>query len=301
LEKGENSKSGCQAVLRSNQCSSHCGHGQSGGLIMPFDHENTQFSLEKAYGFALASQLAYQSDKDIIKSKVLNEWKFGDFDFFDRNGTQGFVASNDNIIMVVFRGTDALEDWITDLDFVLVNGPLEGKVHRGFDTALDEVWGRIQKVIPKFKAGKEKSLWFTGHSLGAALATLSVARLRDDDRPVDGLYTFGQPRVGDRTFARNFNIDFKPYSFRFVNNNDSVTRIPQRLQGYSHVGTLKYFTKDGELKDDISWWNRFLDRVYGRFEDFFVWGTDGIKDHKMEKYIDSIQTTTSLKATLDWS
>lgn len=251
-----------------------------------FVHNTTGFNLQNAHSLAMTANLAYQKERD-IENTVKKEWKFKDFRFFSSSeDTQGFVMSNDEIIAVAFRGTepDKIKDWLTDLDFNLVDGPMEGKVHDGFYTALGSVWKKIERTIAEFRANKPKSLWFTGHSLGAALATLAVACFRDDDRPVDGLYTFGQPRTGDRTFARNFNFEFKPCAFRFVNNNDIVTRTPPRALKYSHVGTFKYFTEPGELIHDIAWWNRFLDRMHGRSEDILEWGTDGIKDHSMESY-----------------
>ena len=145
--------------------------------------------------------------------------------------------------------------------FPLVEGPFGGKVHTGFYNGVNKVWGELKSTIENFKESGQKSLWFTGHSLGAALATLAVAKLRTDDQPVDGLYTFGQPRTGDRTFAKNFNSDFKPYAFRFVNNNDIVTRVPPRVLEFSHIGTFKYFTEKGELVNDIGRWNRFLGQM----------------------------------------
>lgn len=250
-----------------------------------FIHDTTAFNLQNAYSLAMAANLAYESEKG-IESKVKKIWGFNDFKFFDSNGTQAFVMANNNVIVVSFRGTEPnrIEDWLTDIDFNFVEGPLGGRVHDGFYTALSNVWQKIERTISLFRANKPKSLWFTGHSLGAAVAALAVAKLRDEDRPVDGLYTFGQPRTGDRTFARNFNLEFKPYAFRFVNNNDIVTRVPPRAMNFSHVGTFKYFTETKNLVDDIVWWNRFLDRVRGRIEDLLEWGTDGIKDHSMEGY-----------------
>jgi triacylglycerol lipase len=256
-----------------------------------FIHDTTAFNLQNAYSLAMAANLAYENEQK-IKKTVEDEWKFKKFRFFEhRDGTQAFAMSNDKIIVVAFRGTEPnqIKDWLTDLDFNLVNGPLDGKVHEGFYTALSNVWQRIERTISEFRAKKSKSLWFTGHSLGAALATLAVSRFRDEDRPVDGLYTFGQPRTGDRTFARNFNFEFKPYAFRFVNNNDIVTRMPPRALKYSHVGTFRYFTESGKLVHDISWWNRFLDRMHGRIEDILEWGTDGIKDHSMERYVEHLK------------
>jgi len=71
-----------------------------------------------------------------------------------------------------------------------------------------------------------QSLWLTGYSLGAALATLRMSSLGEEAKPVNGLYTFWQPRVGGKTVARIFDLDLKSRMFRFVNNNDVVTRVP---------------------------------------------------------------------------
>ncbi len=250
-----------------------------------FVHNTTEFNLQNAYSLAMASELAYRKQKYIEKT-VIDEWNLQDFHFFNVEGLQGFSMSNSEIIVVAFRGTesDQIKDWVNNLDLDLVDGPLEGKVHSGFYTSLVKVWNEIKETITQQRANKPKSLWFTGHSLGGALATLAAAQLYNEDYPVDGLYTFGQPRTGDQTFARNFDLEFKPYAFRFVNNNDTVTRIPPRLLKYSHVGVLKYFTESGQLVDDIGYWNRFLDRIKGRIEDFLEWGTDGIKDHSMAEY-----------------
>lgn len=254
-----------------------------------FVHDRTTFEWNNAYSLALAAQLSYE-EQHKIETIVVKSWGFDKFKFISApDGTQCFIMSNEEIIVVSFRGTDSPEDWITNLDFKLIDAPLKGKVHQGFDSSLTNIWPIIKRTIASFRDSKAKSLWFTGHSLGAALATLAVARFREEDRAVDGLYTFGQPRVGDREFARNFNFDFKPYTFRFVNNNDIVTRIPSREPlKYSHVGTFKYFTEPGDFKEDIGYWNRFLDRIRGRIEDILEWGSDGIKDHAISKYVERI-------------
>ena len=248
-----------------------------------FIPNTTAFELQNAYSLASAAELAYKDDSEIQNTVV--KWGFDKFKFIKaEDGTECFIMSNQEIIVVSFRGTTDTKDWIVDLDLKLIEGLFEGKVHSGFYTSLSNVWQQIKRTIAAFRNNKEKSLWFTGHSLGGALATLAVARFRAEDRPVDGLYTFGQPRVGDRQFARNFNFDFKPYAFRFVNNNDAVTRIPSRARQYSHVGTFRYFTEPGELVEDIGYWNRFLDRMHGRTNDILEWGSDGFKDHAMFKY-----------------
>lgn len=252
-----------------------------------FVADTTAFKWENAHGCAMASYLAYGTE-NTIKSQM-KKWS-AEHQFVSANGTQAFVMSTDRLVLVAFRGTEPkkIEDWLTDLQFDLVDGPLDGKVHAGFSSALGGVWQRILKAIADLRRDQPKSLWFTGHSLGAALACLAVSRLKDEDRPVDGLYTFGQPRTGDRQFARALNFEFKPYMFRFVHNNDIVTRVPPRSLGYSHAGTFRYFDEDGKYHTDISNWNRFLDRIHGRMEDVFEWGSDGIKDHDMKHYLELV-------------
>ena len=243
---------------------------------------------------AKASLIAYKPEKE-IENETQN-WGCTKLLFFSRNGTQAFITSNDDLLILAFRGTEQkLEDWMTDADMNLTDGP-GGKVHDGFHRALKNVWLDIRKALDEFR-GNGQSIWITGHSLGAALATLAAATLGDDkeDIPVNGIYTFGQPRVGDRTFARNYNQDFSQIAFRFVNNNDVVTRVPPRTFGYRHVGRFLYIDSNDHLQDDIHWWNHFLDRLRGRREDFGKLGTDGIKDHSMKGYVEKLEKADNMK------
>ncbi len=256
-----------------------------------FDSNTQKFSKKNAFAMAQAAKLAY-GEKAHIRKKVLNIWKFNKCQFFDSiDGTQAFAACNNKLVILSFRGTEPnkIKDWITDINFDLVNGPLNGMVHEGFYTALSNVWKSIEIVIESMSNSWTKPIWVTGHSLGAALATLAVALLIEKERPVKGLYTFGQPRTGNNDFARNFNFEFKPFAFRFVNNNDIVTRVPTREMDYSHIGTFKYFTSNQKLVSDINYWNRLLDRVQGRIKNILKWTPDGIGDHDMSNYVGLIK------------
>jgi triacylglycerol lipase len=232
---------------------------------------------------ARASSLAYQSP-EVIQAEVA-QWGFPEFSFIDRKGSQAFLAGNIEMIIIAFRGTEPtmLQDWMTDVKMRRKAGPY-GKVHRGFLQGFQVVWPEIRAVITNWQT-QAQSLWLTGHSLGAALATLGMASLGEEAKPVNGLYTFGQPRVGGKTFARNFDMDFKSRTFRFVNNNDVVTRVPTREMGFRHVGQVLMFDAFGKLQSDLHFWNQFLDRVVGRVADLGQPGTDGIKDHSMAQYL----------------
>ncbi len=268
----------------------------------PFQSKTTRFSVKNALCCARASALAYE-DESVAREQT-KKWGFEKFKFFDHEGTQAFIAANPEIILVAFRGTEPnkLEDLVTDADLRKTAGP-GGKVHSGFLRALNQVMEEVHQTIRDYKQEYTQklqegqyppSLWFTGHSLGAGLATLAVAKLRIEneafEEPIHGLYTFGSPRVGNKEFSENFNANFKDQTFRVVNNNDVVARVPLRAHGYRHVGQYWYITSDGKLDDDISWWNLALDRVKGRVDDIGKIGTDGLKDHFLEKkYIPGLE------------
>ncbi len=255
---------------------------------IPFDSNATAYSLNNAYWLAQAAKIAYQ-EKGTIQPAVA---KLGleNFEFLSKEDTEGYIAANEEIIVVAFRGTEPthIQDLLADARVHKVQGPL-GKVHRGFLNAFALVKDDVFNTIQRFRdENNPQSLWCTGHSLGAALAVVAVAHLLADDQTVNGLYNFGQPRVGSDEFADEFNRRFSERHFRFVNNNDTVTRVPPREFGYSHTGTLRYIDTSGEIQEDIGFWNKFLDRVTGRIEDFLKPGTDGLKDHSMSRYVEHI-------------
>jgi triacylglycerol lipase len=117
---------------------------------------------------------------------------------------------------------------------------------------------------------------------------VAAAHLLGEGHTVNGLYTFGQPRVGDETFATVCARRMAGQYFRFVNNNDTVTRVAPRVLGYAHTGEVRYIDTDGKVQSDIGFWDRFLERVKGRMEDFLRPGTDGLKDHAMKHYVEHI-------------
>lgn len=262
----------------------------------PFEHfvaNVTSYAPENAYALSEAAKLAYANETEIIATA--KNWGFNLVNYIDIKQTQLFIASNDRMIVIAFRGTEPtnIKDWLTDAKIRLTKGPFDTQVHRGFLAALKDVWPEVIKEI-RLQQNNGQSLWLTGHSLGAALAVLCTAYLRDHgfkesdpiDKPVNGTYLFGSPRVGNKEFEQKLGMDSGVRIFRFVNNNDLVTRVPPRSLGYSHVGKFLYFSEDGKsLEVDASYWYRFLEKVKGIFEDFGSLGPDHFKDHAMDYYV----------------
>ncbi len=276
----------------------------------PFDSLQTAFSLNNALYLAQAAQAAYAIDGS---AAFVAAWpSFGGIVTpFSDGGTDkdvsGFVAVNDSAVLLVFRGTANLPGWMTDADIIQTPHPADPDfVHFGFANGLKRVWDQIMAALPA-DPGPERGVWVTGHSLGAALATLAAQQLcRMPNYNVNGTYTFGSPRVGNIDFYH----DYKPVNYRFVNNNDIVPHVP--LEGllvpnrdpaallrhpleaflhftYKHVGTLKYFDRHGRLGEGMSDWEAKKDAVLGSLEAFGQPTPDAIADHAIARYIEAIE------------
>lgn len=255
-------------------------------MPQPFDafqSDTARYSGDNATALARAARLAYNPAGECEAHAA--QWKFARCRLIDRRETQCLVLGNDAAIVVAFRGTEPakLRDWMSDLDIQFVDAPF-GLVHCGFKLALSHVWDELNACVAAFQ-DKGQSLWITGHSLGAALATLAAARWREADKPVHGLYSFGAPRVGNRAFERSFDQDFGARNFRFVNNADLVTRVPLRAMGFSHAGTLLYFDGKGKLQSDPGFWDTFVNRMQARIDDLGKLGAADLKQHSIDRYV----------------
>jgi hypothetical protein len=184
---------------------------------------------------------------------------------------QCYVADNGDFGIVAFRGTlpTSLTNWLTDFEVKMVMlgsgdadaGPVPATVgaagvHEGFyratlallrdviEDGMDPAPGLRAYLKARWTEKPNLRFWFTGHSLGAAMAAIAAYEIGN----VQALYTFGSPRVGDVKFAELFSAaDIAHY--RFVHHDDIVPHVPIHvplLFGYEHVGDLKYIEYDDE-------------------------------------------------------
>ena len=224
-----------------------------------------------------------------------------------KNDTQCFIAKNDKAIILAFRGTETnLQDWLSDTKVTFTPGPFGAgsQIHKGFGLALSSIWSQVVDAVNRFQ-DKGQGLWITGHSLGAALATLATAKFLEDPQQIPktqvcALYNFGSPRVGDGTFAKRFDEKFHSNTFRFVNNRDIVTRVSLTLLGYHHVGHAYYIDGNGELHIDPSNWDmagELLKSTASLVTQFGNKHITVIEDHSMDGYARQIETHIVKKPT----
>lgn len=232
-----------------------------GASVMPFPCTVTDFDMGNAWWLAETSLLSY-ADESFVSERWA-EVGVERIGVLRGAGTLCYVASTDRFVIVSFRGAtilrkgkgttlpDILNDWKSNAQVTLVNWGPNGAVHQGFAMALDDVWwGKHERPGLKtyldsiLASPAQQSVWFTGHGLGGALATLAASRYGR----AAGLYTFGSPHVGDRDFARSFRIP----AYRFVNASDPVPSFLASYGEFEHVGMLKRIRADGSIVDGPS-------------------------------------------------
>ncbi len=283
-----------------------------------------EFDPKTALSLAKSSYLIYQ-DMSYV-AEITQLWavdmrtSFRYFNARDRN-TQAFMIRTPQCMMLAFRGTQEMQDWRTNIQtrlnkFAITtqmedlnedHTPPKGQVHRGFQTAWTSIESDVIQQINRWNAESPAPLplLITGHSLGGALATVAAASLVKQRFSVDGVYTFGQPRVGDIVFAAEIGLALRGKLFRFVNNNDIVPHIPppflpwNPLRLYVHLGQQYYFNAFGTMSSRPNSILRFLNFWLGLTRDAFEPGFSMVNDHRMEYYISRLQKVVDLQQRRD--
>jgi|GEM_PF-4670518 len=199
---------------------------------------------------------------------------------------QAVIFHNDHNIIVTFEGSrlDQVSHYnrnlLTYLRFKFSDAPkaIGGKIHYGFNGALEDpilndsgttLWQAVDKKLMQLHTEKpNRKVYFAGHSAGGAIATIATSRCLDQhpDLYIEGLYTFGQPRVGDRTFKDGLERQMKmqrerlgveddhrgPRYFRFEQYGDPMPALPPKgrknIPGeYVHGGQWIPMDMDGHI------------------------------------------------------
>ncbi|KAE8707916.1 subtilisin-like protease-like [Hibiscus syriacus] len=190
----------------------------------------------------------------------------------ERDSTQEFILqdtqANPNLFVVAFRGTSPFD---ADLSWCKLEAMGNSRAHNDFMQALglqkNKGWPKKidqvnngghqfayytlrEKPREILQENEEAKFILTGHSLDGALAILfpSVLMLHEEKWLLDrlgGVYTFGQPRIGDEKFEeymenmRKFDAKY----FRYVYCNDMVPRVPYDDKNtlFKHFGPYLFF------------------------------------------------------------
>jgi hypothetical protein len=201
------------------------------------------YSLNNARAMMWLSQLAYETSEKTKVENVLSKWNLTLRGFKTNDPVTGLpphsaclvAAGGRKATIVSLAGTDPLkiEDWITN--FTVAPSPTG--LHSGFASALDKIWPDIKAVIEN-RREDEQALFFTGHSLGGALAILAASRAASKlNVQATAVYTFGSPRTGGIDFFNSYTPQLGNSTFRLVHGGDIVATVPPSQPiDFRHVG-----------------------------------------------------------------
>jgi hypothetical protein len=164
-------------------------------------------------------------------------------------------ASTSGDVVIAIRGTEGVQEWIHDADFLLVPCPFlagAGHTEDGFTamylsmtTSLDPACPSATRALATLPFPRPvTSLTICGHSLGGALATLlalDVAANTAFKTPL--IYTYASPRTGGPQFAATYN-QVVTNTFRIAGRLDLVPKLPlpplyEHVLGLNEVNSVQ--------------------------------------------------------------
>lgn len=225
-------------------------------------HKTLNYKPELSYKMLLLSSVSYskhQPQKCMNKAVPQDKFQIESVvtrpcDFI-KNKCSGYVAISHVVqaIVIAFRGTEdpyQLMDELLETLFVPSVDFLGGKVKSYWKRAFVVLWKDIEpRLNSLISAYPSYQVWVTGHSLGAAIASVAsawIAYKRMVPRENIILYTFGMPRVGDYKYALQHD-QLVNNSWRVVNFDDIVPHAPLFTPGLPggayHHGQELFYTK----------------------------------------------------------
>ena len=227
----------------------------------------TSFDLETAHQMSELAHWAYFDKADFKQGNIIADcWVSEAFIESDpdadcdvvispgQEDTQLFIARDPwtEDIVVSFRGSATLQDWISDGQFAnpanwtLDDGTVvNNAVHKGFLCAYQSIEDQLRitlsDLLSEINDPSTARVYFTGHSLGAALATLAALDLATDfvnvygyDRDNIVLYTVGSPRPFKPVLLSHFRSRVTN-AYTVIEKTDPV---PYLLPTYTHINSL---------------------------------------------------------------
>lgn len=150
---------------------------------------------------------------------------------------------------ILFRGTQYLADWLTNLNVLHTKSCFNEFVHDGFNTAFKSMKPQLTSFLSTIQAQGIHTVHCIGHSLGGAIATLCGEWIKAACKIRPYVYSFGSPRVGFDGFARACTREIgSSHIFRAYHKTDIVPCIP--IWPYVHTpndGTEYYLPSPGLL------------------------------------------------------
>ncbi|CAE7241739.1 unnamed protein product [Symbiodinium pilosum] len=224
----------------------------------------------------------------------------------------GFIAHNEQDVVISYRGTTGIVEWLTDLaasptpfqphlhqektSCFPAGRQSHPQAHQGFyDAFLASVCDLNQKLMPQLRdISRPKRLIIVGHSIGGAIAMGALGYLLQAfnfmTSPHRILFvSIGQPRFGDEVFASWLDKQIgalrrrgKCCAVRLAHDCDAVPTVPPWHGGYRHAAKLCLLTNEGDLL------------IGPEVEETDVGSlAEGVDDHRTDNYLHLLANVTA--------
>jgi len=203
-----------------------------------FDTSSNDFKLVNAWYLAEVSRLSYRVADNPSRNEILADAQLEEIKVITSKSNRCAILRSTRggnpFHIVVFRGTSDVRNWITNVSATTTTVPGYGKVHKGFWSAVNTLSDGLKMELEHV----DTSIYYTGHSLGGALAILMSIKTMPY-----AVYTLGSPRIGNQDFSestREFPI------YRLINHLDIVPTLPLAgpVYRYQHTGKQIYFENE---------------------------------------------------------
>ncbi|KAI6356767.1 hypothetical protein MCOR25_007862 [Pyricularia grisea] len=188
---------------------------------------------------------------DITAGNVVN-YAHMDTDIGVKADGAVFIDHDRAGIIMSFMGSKSWQSFLTDLDFTGSDSPeiCSGcEVHYGIKLTYDIIESQLMTALASARAQwPSYQIVATGHSMGAGVATVAAARLRNRLNVVIHLYTYGSPRVGNDAFATFVTNQNMGKNYRITHYDDVVAALPPSWAGFAHVSP-EYWLRRKDASD----------------------------------------------------
>ena len=210
---------------------------------------NQSYDINEANTCVLLSAQAYCNKEKYETMTPVQNFQMKTVLYDKSTDMEGYIGTINRKIYIVFRGSSSVLNWIEDIDVIKTKYPCdECYVHKGFYNTVLNLKNTTTNSIAEIKKIKKiDKIIVTGHSYGAAVATLMAMELGELGKLVEDIeiYNYGQPRIGNQPFAKYVNAKYPKY-LRFTHDKDMVPHVPPTNMDYYH-SCGEIFEKNGTL------------------------------------------------------
>lgn len=183
----------------------------------------------------------------------------------EERGTRAFIGMDGERIIVAFRGSSNLQNWLDNLDTFKTTYPnrdCDCQVHEGFLASYNSMkdW-LMNEMANLLEYTPNAEVLVAGHSLGGAQALLGSLDIATNQMGSSyppkrvRVYTYGAPRVGDPAFALWSTKTLGQLHTRVTHLRDPVNHLPSMSMGFAHNPQEIWYPEGGnstyiECKDD---------------------------------------------------